>query len=235
MTTLDTILTRARERDHHFTVYQGDEETDLPARFATHAVSVDVERLPPGGPDPFVVIEADGAFVGAVAERELRWLLEPPIHRPGESAGVSEGYRVLFEALDETVFSALSRRQLLAVSREIEDRAYRVGDGTLGVGFQTLSTFESQIDLYRELAAATELDIHIYGAADWAPPEIDGITYHQYGEQAQERYWVLAFDGGLYETHASGLLARETTDAYDGFWTDDEELVGEILTALGAH
>ena len=235
MTQLDSLLQRVRERHPHFTVYRGEAETDLPDQFATHAVNVDVERLPPGGPDPFVVIERDGAFVGAIAEAELQWLLEPPIHRPGADEGVSAGYRVLFDVLDETVFTALSRRQLLAVSREIEDRAYRVGNGTLGVGFQTLSTFETQVDLYRELATATDLEIHIYGAADWTPPDIGGITYHGNGETAHERHWVLAFDGGHDEFQACGLLARETTDAYDGFWTDDRGLVGELLTALEAN
>ncbi|AGN00435.1 sensor protein [Salinarchaeum sp. Harcht-Bsk1] len=235
MTTLDSLLERVRDRHHHFTVYRGDEETDLPDRFATHAVNVDVERLPSGGPGPFVVIEADGEFVGAIGERELDWLLEPPIARPGESPGVSEGYRVLFDVLDETVFRALSRRQLLAVSREIEDRAYRVGIGTLAVGFQTLSNFESQADLYRELATATALDVHVFGAPDWAPPDIPGITYHRNSGQAQERHWVLGFEGGLDQLQACGLVAQEQTDYYEGFWTDDEGLVDEILTALGVH
>lgn len=232
MTTLDSILTGVRERDRQLTVYRSEEESDVPERFATQAVRVEVERLPPGGPEPFVVVEDDGAFVGAIAEQELNWLLEPPIERPGDYDDVSEGYRVLFELLDETVFTALTRRQLLAVSREIEDRAYRVGSGTLVAGFQTLSTFESQLDVYRELATETDLDVHVHGAADWSPPAVPGVTYH--GDDAHVRHWALAFDGGPDETQACGLVARETDDGYDGFWTDDAAIVGEILAALEA-
>jgi hypothetical protein len=232
VTTLDSLLETVGKRDRQLTVYRGEEASDLQERFATQAVHVEVERLPPGGPDPFVVVEADGSFVGAIAEPELDWLLEPPIVRPGEYDDVSEGYRVLFELLDETVFTELTRRQLLAVSREIEDRAYRVGTGTLVAGFQTLSIFESQADVYRHLAAETALDVHVHGAADWEPPPIPGITYH--GDDDHERHWALAFDGGPDVTQANGLLARETEDGYDGFWTDDAALVGEILAALEA-
>jgi DICT domain-containing protein len=142
------------------------------------------------------------------------------------------GYRVLFELLDETVYTALERRELLAVSREIEDRAFRVGDGTLRVSFQTLSAFESQAALYHKLASATDLDIHIYGVDDWTPPRIDGITYHEFSAGPLERYWVLAFDGSSDGTHSCGLVGQEQSDGFDGFWTDDEKMVAEIMDRL---
>jgi DICT domain-containing protein len=89
--------------------------------------------------------------------------------------------------------------------------------------------------VYRRLATETDLDVHVYGAADWNPPEIAGITYHGLGDDALERYWVLAFDGGTDETRACGLVAREEPGGYDGFWTDDPEVVRTILAELAGE
>lgn len=223
----DPLLAEVEDRDRQFTVYRSGEGTEVEDQFATHDVSVTRRSIPPAGPDPFLVIEEGEEFAGALGLSELESLLEPPIVRPGDRDEIAAGYRVLFDVLDETVFSAMDRRQLLAVSREVEDRAYRVGTGTLHASFQTLSTFESQVDVYRQLATSTELDIHIHGIPDWVPPEIAGISYHEL-DDANGRYWALAFDGGSNESQACGLVAREQTGRYDGFWTDDADLVEEL-------
>jgi hypothetical protein len=229
---LDSVLRGVESQNKQFTVYRRGETPDVEARFATHAVDVVHRTLPPGGPAPFLVIQEDDEFAGAISLSELETLLDPPIVRPEERADVSRGYRVLFDVLDEAVFVAMERRQLLAVSREIEERAFRAGSGTLHVGLQTLSKFESQLGVYRRLAAETELDIHIHGILDWTPPEIAGVTYHEDADATLQRYWVLAFDGGADPMHACGLLARERPDGYRGFWTDDPELVGDVLREL---
>lgn len=228
----ESLFEAARDGDTQFTVYRRDEATDLEAQFATHRVRIDHRSLPPGGPDPFLVVEEDGEFAGAVGLDRLDLLLEPPVDPPGERADVSEGYRVLFDVLDETVFSAMARRQLLAVSREIEDRAFRVATGTLRVGFQTLSTFESQAGVYRQLAAPTDLDVHVYGLADWSPPEIPGVTYHGVDDADVARHWTLAFDGGGDDRQACALVARERAEGYDGVWTYDPALVRDALADL---
>lgn len=80
-------------------------------------------------------------------------LLSPPIVRPETYEGLSPAYRALFEVLDGTVYTSMARREPLAVSREIEDRAYRVGSGSLDVGFQRLSNYRSQVPAYCRLAA----------------------------------------------------------------------------------
>jgi len=240
VTVFDQLLADIGEVKRRFTVYasdghdERDDGADIEERFASRDVDVDYRTLPPGGPEPFVLIEEDGEFAGVLGARELRSLLEPPIVRPWKRTDVSEGYRVLFEVLDGTVFTALERRNLLAVSREIEDRAYRVGTGTLRVSFQTLSTFESQADAYRDLAAETDLDVHIYGLADWTPPEIPGITFHGHSNESIGRYWVLAFDGGSDATQACGLVAREQPDGYLGVWTSDPGTVRDVADELAA-
>jgi len=228
----DSLLADIRDRERRFTVYRSGGRTSLEDRLATHNADIASRELPSDGPGPFLVLEKDGEFVGAIGLNEVERFLDPSIVRPGERDGVSEGYRALFDLLDETVFTAMKRRQLLAVSREIEERAYRVGTGTLHVSFQTLSTFESQTAVYRHLAAETELDIHVHGVTDWTPPEIEGITYHGYTGDSIGRYWVLAFAGGGETTQTSGLVAQEHSEGYSGFWTDDAEIVADILSEL---
>jgi len=234
---LETLFAEVQDHDRQFTVYGRDEEMDIETQFAPCRVTVIERDLPPHGPDPFVVIEEDGEFAGAISLSEVRELLTPPFTRPDEHIkdDISLGYRILFAVLDETVFTAMDRGQLLAVSREIEERAFRVGAGTLRVSFQTLSTFASQVDIYRHLATETDLDIHIYCEADRTPPAIPGITYHDYATDSHSQYWVLAFDGGPDTSHPCGLVAREDHDTYAGFWTDDTALVSDIGAALTAH
>lgn len=229
----DSLLAGVRSRDHAFTVYRGDEPTHVESLFAAHGVEVDVRSLPPAGPDPFVLIETDGEFVGVIGAAELDGLFEPPIVRPGERDGVSAGYRPVFELLDDTVFSSMRRGALLTVSREIEDRAYRVGTGALHASFQRFSAFRPQADAYRHLAADTDLDVHVYGADDWDPPAIPGVGYHAVDDDELGRYWVLAFDGGD-DGQPCGLVAVEESDEYTGFWTDDATLVESILETVTA-
>ncbi|MFC6954606.1 DICT sensory domain-containing protein [Halorubellus litoreus] len=231
----DALIGRARTARSQFTVYVGADDrgdVDVAERFANHDVHVEYRTLPSGGPAPFVVVERDGEFAGAIALADLADLLEPPVVRPGDADDVSDGYRVLFEVLDDTVFTAMARRELLAVSREIEERAFRIGTGVLHAGFQSMSRYRAQFDVYRTLATDTDLDVHVYGADDWSPPEVPGIAYHDYPVVDGERYWVIAFLGGDEDSTANALLARQDGDAYDGFWTDDPDIASEVASAL---
>ncbi len=229
---VDSLLAELRDRKHQFTIYRSNDRSDIEVWLADHGVAVESGSLPPGGPEPFIEIKTDGEVVGIISVNAVEGLFEPPIRRPGHRDETSDGYRVLFDVLERMVFSGMNRRELLAVSREIEDRAYRVGEGTLRVSFQTLSTFESQTAVYRTLATETDLDIHIYGLDDWSPPAIPGITYHTDGAERIEPYWALSYDGGPTASQACGLVAQEHANEYTGFWTNDPALVGEIRTTL---
>ena len=229
---LDTLIADLQDRDHHCTVYRSGDPPEIEQWLANHGVAIESRLLPPDGPSPFIEIKVNDEVVGVVGIEAVEGLIEPPIVRPGERDEISEGYRVLFEILEKTVVSGMSRREFLAVSREIEDRAFRVGEGTLRVSFQTLSNFESQLDVYRTLATETDLTIHIIGVEDWTPPAFAGITYHAEAVQGFEPYWALAFDGGADGTQACGLVAEELSDGYTGFWTSDSSIVGEIAAAL---
>lgn len=227
-----SLISELRDREHQFTIYRSGDQSDVEGWLAHHGVAVESRSLPPGGPEPFIEIKTDGDIVGVIGVEAVEGLLEPPIRRPGDRDGISEGYRVLFDLLEKMVMSGMNRRELLAVSREIEDRAYRVGEGTLRVNFQTLSAFRSQTDVYRIFATETDLEIHIYGLDDWTPPTITGIAYHTDNAERFEPYWAIAYDGGPSDSQACGLVAQEHSNDYVGFWTNDPALVEEIATTL---
>ena len=229
---LDSLIVEHRKTDHQFTVYRSGDQPALETWLANHGAATESRPLPPGGPDPFIEVKTDGEVVGVIGVNAVERLLKPPVVSLGDRDDISKGYQVLFKALEKTVFSGMHRRDLLAVSREIEDRAFRIGEGTLRVCFQTLSMFTSQTDVYRTLATETALDIHIHGVEDWTPPAITGITYHTKAAEQFEPYWALAYDGGPDEAYACGLVAQEDSDEYTGFWTNESAIVEEIATTL---
>lgn len=75
------------------------------------------------------------------------------------------------------------------------------------------------------------MEITLYGSGDWMPPEIPGVTYHASSDGQLGRYWVVAFDGGD-GGQPCGLVAREGSDGYTGFWTDDAAMVERIRQRL---
>ncbi len=230
----DDLIEEARKRRKRLAVYTQTPEQRREDRLRLYDVDIEYRQLPPAGPAPFVAIYDGGDFAGAIDREGVEQLLAPPVVRPGSTEGVSEGYRALFDVLAHTLVTTRDRNQLLAASRELEDRAFRVGAGTFRASFQRLSAFETQVDAYRHLASGTGLDIHIYGAGDWTPPDIEGITYHLTDDPAVTRHWAIAFDGGGNDQQACGLAARETDGEYTGFWTYDPDTVEEIATTLDA-
>ncbi len=172
--------------------------------------------------------------VGAVSVQQLDQLLSPPADSSLDTAATGTGLGDAFELFDETLFHSLDRRQLLLASREIEDRALRVGNGTLRAKFQTEQSFAPQESLYRRLAADAKLSLHIYGTDNWTPPDIDGVEFHSGTNDGLELYWCLAFDGGPDPEQACVLLAREHDTGYEGFWSYDQNVVTDVLEALSA-
>ena len=229
---IGSLISDVRDDRRQCTIYRSGDQPEIERWLADHGVATQSRPVPSAWPNPFLEIRANDEVVGVIGIGAVEGLVEPPIFSPGERNELSEGYRVLFDILEKTGFSGMSRRDFLAVSREIEDRAFRVGDGTLWVCFQTLSTFRSQTEVYRTLAAETDLDIHIYGVEDWTPPAIPGITYHTEGAEQFELYWILAYDGGSNETQSCGLVAEEQSGEYSGFWTNDPTRVEEIISPL---
>ena len=233
--TLRDHLAGVAARRRTLVVYAAEEPGWVVDQFATRNVTVEFEPLPPDAATGFVVVREGGEFVASVGLSELREILEPPVRRPGEPPPEESGYRAVFDVLENTIFTAFDRRQLLGAAREIEDRAFRVGSGTLRVGFQRFSAMHSQVPIYARMGAETDLSIHLYGEADWHPPAVPGATIHPESADEIGAFWFLAFDSGDDRGNACALLAEERRpDAFYGFWTYDPDLVERMLAHLEA-
>jgi len=249
------VLEVAAERRKRL-VHYAPERGGFADRFAARNVDVSFRRLPPGGPEPFVVVrDADGGagdatgadsgrgrsgsggVRGAVTVATLERLLAPPRAADVETAARAAAaaaaetadapaHDAVLDLLDDTVFASLSRRQLLATTREFEDRAWRVGEGVLHAGFQTADAFAGQRSLYRRLAADTGLDVHVH-LADGEDVDAGAATVHAGGEYAAD-YWFLAFDGPGDEQCALVAEQRGESD-YVGAWTYDPVLVAAVV------
>lgn len=181
----------------------------------------------------FLVVREDEEFVAAIDLEAVREFLEPPIHDPWDGLLDETTYRRVIEVFESTVWHDLDRRQLLAVSREIENRAWQVGSGTLRVGFQRSSALEAMVPVYTRLAAESGLDIHVYIDDEWAQPSIPGVTIHAESGDEIGSFWFLVFDGDGDELWNSALLANETDPGeFDGFWVDDTRRVATLERAV---
>ena len=211
--TLQSLIDEAETRRKTLR-YFAPEVGDFVEQFDARNVVVRFERLSPHGPDPVVIIEEGGEFRGAMTVESLRTFLWPPIRPPHDLDALSPAYRAVFELLDDTVFASLSRRQLLATSREFEDRAWRTGHGTLHVGFQSLAAFEEQRSLYVRMAEATSLDVHVHAAVEEVDADLESLplTVHTESDDELGRFWFVVFDGGGDPGNACALVAEQRTD-----------------------
>ncbi|MDS0279298.1 hypothetical protein NDI85_15965 [Halomicroarcula sp. S1AR25-4] len=249
--TLGSILSEVAAEEKTVVVYSPDDTgEDLAERLATRNLHVDHRKIPSISADAFVVVRDGSRFRGALSLSDLLVFLSPPIHRPEDLDSVDAAYRALFELLDQTVFVTLDRRQLLATSREIEDRAWRTGRGRLHVGFQSVAAFEAQAGLYRDLAATTDVDVHVYVPAGAPSGYLDDapLTAHTDVDEDLARYWFILFDGrgeaglpdgqtladdGTESTQSCALIAEATgPDCYRGVWTYDPDRVARAFEAV---
>lgn len=232
MTLGDVLEAAARRR--LTLVHHASDRGDLAAQLESWPVDVSFRRLPAGGPAPFVTVSENGDFRAAVRVDDLREWFHPAVRVPEPGETVSDAERALFELLDDTRFESLNRRQLLATSREIEDRAWRTGRGTLHAGFQSPAAFDAQRSLYRRFGADTALDVHVYVTPSRGSPDLteEPFTVHESQHPDVGRYWFLAFDGGGADQQCALVAEQTGTSAYRGVWTYDPELVDAVLRAV---
>ncbi|MFC3477972.1 DICT sensory domain-containing protein [Halobacterium litoreum] len=232
MTLADVVDAASRRRKS--LVHFAPEPGAFAAQFDARNVDVDFRRLPEGGPDPFVAVYEAGEFVAAVTVADLRAFLEPPSARAFDRDALPPAHRALFDLFDDTVFASLTRRQLLATAREIEDRAWRTGRGELHAGFQSLAAFEAQRPVYRRLAAGTRLDVHVYvvPSADTDALDESPVTVHASPSSAVGRYWFVVFDGGGTDQQSALVAEQRGENDYYGAWTYEPEFVDAALAAV---
>lgn len=230
---IDAIESRRKTLD----VYTDRESTvsKLAAQFSTRNVRVSQNEYPAGADQEFIVIRnGDGDAQGAVGIERFRTLITPDIRPPWERSETNGDLSELFDFLDGTLFTSFSRRQMLAVSREIEERAWRVDAGSLCVGFQNAAAVTAQAAIYDRFARHSGVDTQLFIEDGMAERVDESIAVVSGGEEIG-RFWFLLFDGGGADQSKCGLLAEERDpDQFYGFWTYEPEIVDEIIDYLRA-
>ena len=120
---------------------------------------------------------------------------------------------------------------LIIMSREVERRTYRDGDGKIRVSFQKLSRMQDErgtSSVYQKLTR-TDADVHLYGIPDKLPGReyTDAVCHTGYTQEFRDSWFVVHTpeDDGRY----GALMAVETDPRnWEGFWTFQPEKVREI-------
>jgi len=203
--------------------------TALREHFADRNLSIEAAESD-AGPRNYAVLSRDDEFLAAI---DVSDVLAP---RSGVAPGFTrETYEVVLDELDETMFTSYDTEQMIAASKEIEDRAWRGAAGELHAGFQTCSRFASQAEVYDHIAERGSLDVHVYaspeGCEGFEPPT--GPTLHLSTATEIHDTWFVAYDGGGVETAKCALLAEERLPgSFYGFWTYDAETVDDVVDYL---
>ena len=228
---LSELIQCVEAHEKTLTVFNSDPETveTLRAQFGDRNLTVRGESTESDTPKSYVVLSQDETFVTAA---DLEHVLAT-----GDGAdpefGASDG-RPILNHLDETMFTSYDTEQMIAASREIEDRAWRLGEGQLHAGFQKLSILRPQIDVYEQLASKEKLNVDAYAAPDEEVPDHGGdLTIHVERAEEIRESWFVVFDGGGDDVNKCALVAEEREPrAFYGFWTYDPETVDWVLEYL---
>lgn len=210
-------------------------ETDVAAeferQFATRNVTVNYHRVA-AFDDGFVVVRDDDRFRGTLGLDHFDALLSPEIHPPWALEETDGETREMFDFLDRTVFTAYDRHQLLATTREIEERAWRVGEGQLYAGFQRRGALAEQLDVYGHLASHGTLTVTALVDDPWDEPT-DDLTVVANADGEIGDFWFVVFDSGERDRQKCALLANQRqSERYRGFWTYDSGLVDDLVDYL---
>lgn len=228
------IFDEVERRRRVVTVFSATDTEWLDSLLGSSHVTVERRSISPGEVRPFLTVRAGDEYLGSVRLDDLELLVTPEIQALGRVEAVEAAGRHLRRMLSDTVFSSMDRRQLLASSREIEDRAWRVGRGEIHAGFQSLSALEAQSGVYASLARRPSLAVHVYGSADGDPDrELSDVIVHPTRAEDVVHHWFVVYDGGGDEFQKCAVLAEQVDDrTYRGFWTYDPAIVDDMLARL---
>jgi DICT domain-containing protein len=228
---LSELISGVEAHEKTLTVFNADRKTleTLRDQFHDRNLTVVGDETAAGQPSFAVLSEAD-EFLTAAALEDVLQSPEPAEQEPGFEA---DAHQPILDHLDETMFTSYDTAQMVAASREIEDRAWRVGTGALHAGFQTLSVLATQMDVYTQLVEK-DLDVHAYAAPEGALPE-HGTDLTIHVERAEEirNSWFVVYDGAGVDVNKCALLAEEREPrTFYGFWTYDPDTVDWIVDHL---
>jgi len=229
---LTELIRGVENHEKTLTVFNsdGDVVETLRAQFGDRNLTVTSETTDQT-PASFVVLSRNDEFVTAVS---LASVLGEDSTQPATQEPDAETYRPILDHLDETMFTSYDTGQMVAASREIEDRAWRLGKGTLHSGFQKLSILGPKMDVYEQLASKDGLNVHAYATPDADVPEHDSpLTIHVERADEIRESWFVVYDGAGIDVNKCALLAEEREPrTFYGFWTYDSETVDWILDYL---
>lgn len=216
-----------------FNVDQSDAiHEELGTFFQTQNVRITADRTASGKPTEIGVLSDATGVLAVVDVSTLRELLEDVPTGTGDLGVAGEGYESVLRHLKKTTFTSRDAEQLLYASREIEDRARRVGQGSIHTGFQRCSVIAEQRSIYADLARRG-VSVHAYGVPDARPPDLGPGHVHAVSTDEIAETWFVVFDGGGDDTQKTALLAYERDEnAFSGFWTYDPSIVDRVLNHL---
>jgi DICT domain-containing protein len=234
--TLTELIAGVESHAKTLTVFNADEETveAVRERFHDRNLTVEHERSQSNQPGNFAVLSkqtaaVDDEFVTAASVTDIL-----SQNDPNSPEFQDTSYRPILDHLDETMFTSYDTAQMVSASREIEDRAWRLGKGQLYAGLQMLSILGEQMDVYERLAEKDRLEVHAYAYPDDEVPRHDtDLTIHVERSSEIETSWFVAYDGGGVDVNKCALLAEEREPrTFYGFWTYDPETVDWIIDYL---
>jgi DICT domain-containing protein len=228
---LSELIAGVEDHEKRLIVFNADDAavSDLRDQFTDKNVQLTTEATVSGRPGEFVTLSDDDGVIAAASLDQF----QQNLHGTQAPIGIEESpYRPILDELDETMFTSWSIDQMMSATREIEDRAFRVGSGSLHAGFQTMSTLAGERDVYESLGDSG-LDVHTYAAPDEEPLETESFTLHIERASEIEESWFVVFDGGGDDDQKCALLAEERAPReFYGFWTYDPETADWILEYL---
>ncbi|WP_459191766.1 DICT sensory domain-containing protein [Halosimplex sp. J119] len=230
---LRELRDRARGPTKTVTTYGPDPYADLQPLLERFDVQLAHEYLPVPESEGFLTVNVDGQSLGSISAAAFGELRDPDSGMPWNVSTRKSAFRDLVELLAGTTFVMDDRRHLLATAREIEDRAFRTGEGNLYTSFQSLSAFRAQLPVYERLVDRTELRATVFGAPDWDPPAVDGVAVRLDEGSDLTDFWVVAFDGAGDDDAKCAMIAEELDSGeYTGVLTYERDVVDELTTYL---
>jgi DICT domain-containing protein len=205
---------------------------DLRRYFRTQNLRVTVRHTASGAPEDTAVLSDGSGVLVIVAASTLRELIDRVPSEVGELGVADAEYESVLRHLKETTFTSSDTEQLLYASREIEDRARRVGRGSIHAGFQRCSIMATERSIYTDLADRG-VSVHAYGIPDAPPPDLGTSRVHTVQTAEIADTWFVVFDGGGDDAQKTALLAAERdADEFYGVWTYDPGIVDDTIAYL---
>ncbi|GGL64116.1 DICT sensory domain-containing protein [Halocalculus aciditolerans] len=233
----------------------------MQSTFEHQSVDIEERDVPDAEDDLVLLVEDDEVVATSPFEALQRTILfvNSDLYRTGTQGIETLDLPAVLTHLDDVRFSLRAYPQshkekllLIAISRYIEQVAWRAAGGRIRASFQSLSRLEDEVGTRRvyQTLADSPVDTHVYGVPDWVPPESFDVTMHGgYSRDFTDSWFVVFRPDEEPDASASAagqrdasvpspdgaavgpvaLLALEDDPGlWDGFWTFDADLAADV-------